>query len=182
MDIVTLNDDAAANRSLYVNPELWREMVKPRLKKIISIYKDAGCYLMFHCCGHVIDIIDDIIELGFDILNPIQASANNFNELIKKTAGKIALYGGINADTIMRSTPENIARMTYETLHTLGKDGGYIAFADQELPFPKANLAAVEQIVQEEGKYPLVRDPSWKVKGLKGELHTENISFMGGRA
>ncbi len=162
VDIATLHDDSASNLSLYINPDLWRKLVKPRLKRIVDVYKDGGCIVMFHCCGHVMQILDDIVEMGFDFLNPIQASANPFPELRARTQGKLALFGGINADSVVRKTPEEVANLTYDAIYDLGQQGNYVAFADQVLPFPDANLAAMEQVIDEIGTYPLAPRSKWR--------------------
>jgi len=161
IDIATLHDDAAGTTSLYTNPDTWRRLVKPRLKRIVDVYKNAGCFVLFHCCGHVMQILQDIIDIGFDVLNPIQVIANDLPELRSVTQGRLALFGGIDADAVMQGTPEKVAALTYDALYDLGENGDYIAFADQVLPFPAENLAAMEQVIAEIGLYPLGPREIW---------------------
>lgn len=101
-----------------------------------------------HCCGCIMEIIDDIIDLGIDILNPIQAKANDLPKLRQKTEDKVALYGGIDAHTVATGTPVQITEITRETLYLLAQNGGYIAAADQGLPFPQENIEAMRRAVR----------------------------------
>ncbi|MCL1887679.1 MAG: hypothetical protein FWF96_02265 [Kiritimatiellaeota bacterium] len=144
-DIVQFGDDAGTTKALMMRPALWRSMVKPRLKRLFDICKNAGSLVLFHCCGQVTDILDDIIEIGADILNPLQAGANDLRAVKQKAAGRLALYGGIDAHTVMTADAPTVARLTQTTLDILGRGGGYIAAPDQSLPFPAENLEAIKK-------------------------------------
>lgn len=153
IDIAHMGDDIGTTQSMLMSPEFWRELIKPRLKKIIDIYKAGGCFIYFHSCGRVMELLDDFIELGIDILNPLQASANNLPLIREKTRGKISLHGGINCDLIMRGNIAEIEQETKHILDILAEDGEYIADADQKLPFPEEHLKAVESTVRKFGAY-----------------------------
>jgi uroporphyrinogen decarboxylase len=156
-DMATLGDDAGTNLALMMRPELWRELIKPRMKRVYDVYKDAGCIAMLHCCGRIMEIVDDIIEIGIDVLNPIQASANDLEELRARTAGKLTLLGGIDCRVVATGTPEEVASLTEETIRILGSDGEYFAWPDQTLRFPEENLEALEATVRRVGRYPTGR-------------------------
>ncbi len=155
VDMATLGDDAGTNLALMIRPELWRELVKPRLKRVYDVYRDAGCIAMFHCCGCVMAILDDLIEIGIEVLNPIQASANDLDELRARTAGRLTLLGGIDCRVVATGTPEAVAHLTEETVRRLGKDGEYVAFPDQTLRFPEENMRALRESVKRVGGYPV---------------------------
>jgi len=146
-DIMQFGDDAGTTTALMMNPALWRKWIKPRLKKNFDICKNAGCIVVFHCCGRIEEILDDIIEIGVDVLNPLQAGANDLVAVKKKASGKLALYGGIDAHTVATAAPQTVAELTRQVLGILGEGGGYIAFPDQSLPFPPENVEAMKRVI-----------------------------------
>ncbi len=155
IDIAHMGDDIGTTKALFMRPAVWRMLIKPRLKRVIDVYKEGGCYIYLHSCGKIMDILDDLIDLGVDILNPLQADANDLEEIRKKTKGKMVLHGGISCDTIMRATVDEISLVTRKTMRMLGRNGAYIADADQGLPFPPEKIQAVEDTVHRYGIYPL---------------------------
>ncbi len=155
IDIAHMGDDIGTTKALFMRPEVWRKLIKPRLRRVIDVYKQGGCLIYLHSCGRIMDLVDDFIELGVDILNPLQADANDLAEIRRKTKGRMSLHGGISCDTIMRGSTEEIAAVTLATMRLLGAEGEYIADADQGLPFPPENIGAVEKTVRERGLYPL---------------------------
>jgi uroporphyrinogen decarboxylase len=150
-DIIHFGDDAGTTTALMINPVLWRNMIKPRLKKICDICKDAGCIVYMHCCGRIQDIIDDIIEIGVDILDPLQAGANDLSYIKSKARGRLTLYGGIDSHTVATADTHTVAELTRKVLRLLGDGGGYIAFTDNVLPFPAENIEAIRAVVSKEG-------------------------------
>jgi len=148
IDIVQFGDDAGTTKQLMMRPSLWRHLVRPRLKQVIDVYRNAGCLVLMHCCGCLTEIIEDIVDMGVDILNPIQAGANDLATLRRKTQGKVALYGGIDAHKVATGTPEQVSEITQKTLNILARNGGYIAAADQILPFPEENIEAIKETVR----------------------------------
>ena len=150
-DIILFGDDVATTKALMMAPALWRSMIKTRLKKIIDVCKDSGCIVAMHCCGCVEEIIDDIMEIGVDILNPIQAGANNQSFIKKKAKDKLTLYGGIDAHTVVTGDTDTVAELTRNALRVLGAGGGYIAYTDHDLPFPKENIETIKAVVRKEG-------------------------------
>jgi uroporphyrinogen decarboxylase len=152
-DMVYFGDDAGTTTALIMDPRLWRRMIKPRLAALMQKCRDAGAMVFMHCCGHIEDIVDDFVEMGVKIMNPVQASANDLKLIKDKTRGKIALMGGIDSDFIMRRSPGEVAELTRNTMRLLGEGGGYIAAPDQQLPFPEENIRAIKDTVASEGRY-----------------------------
>jgi len=151
-DIVYFGDDVGTTKALMIRPDLWRSMVKPRLAKLTRMCREAGCYTILHSCGKIEDIIDDVIEIGVDILNPVQATANDLVLLKSKARGKLTLYGGMDAGLLVQGTPNEVQCHASRTLRILGDGGGYIAGPDQLLPFSPNNIAALQETVRREGK------------------------------
>jgi uroporphyrinogen decarboxylase len=153
VDILHFGDDAGTTAALMMNPDIWRRLIKPRLKTIFDLCKKTNKFVYFHCCGNIMEIIDDIIEIGADILNPIQAGANNLEFIRAKTAGKVVLHGGIDTHTVYTADFKTIAELTEKSLALLAKEGDYIAYADQNLVFPSKNIEVMKKVVREKGIY-----------------------------
>jgi uroporphyrinogen decarboxylase len=151
-DLVYFGDDAGTTRALMINPALWRKMIKPRLAVLTGMCRDAGCFVILHSCGKAEDIIDDFIEIGVDIFNPVQASANDLALLKSKARGKLIFYGGMDSDLLVRGSPDEVADNAARVLRILGEGGGYVAYPDQSLPFPKKNIDALQNAVKKYGR------------------------------
>ena len=63
IDMIFVGDDYGTQRALMMAPDLWRELIKPELARVLSVYRDAGKWIKFHSCGHITEILDDLIEL-----------------------------------------------------------------------------------------------------------------------
>lgn len=117
------------------------------------MYRQQGVLIEFHSCGYIEPLIDTFIDLGVDILNPIQATANNLRKLRQATQGKMALAGAISTATIMAGPPEKIRSEVRETIQLLGAEGGYFCRPDQGMPFPADHLRAYEEALADYGTY-----------------------------
>lgn len=150
------SEDLGTQRSLMLHPDLWRELFKPGLARIIKVYKEAGKLFLLHSCGNISDIVGDLIEIGVDILNPVQAKAMCLRTLKERYGNQVCFYGGVDTQyTMTRGTPEEVEKETYETLKIFAPGGGYIASPDQMLRFPRANVESFVATVRRFGKYPL---------------------------
>ena len=123
-------DDFATQSSLFVSPDIFRKLIKPYFKERISYTKKftTAAYL-HHSCGSVYPIIDDLIDCGVDILNPIQPKAKNMqpDKLKKKYGDKIVFHGGIDTQDILPfGTRESIEQAVKETIESMNINGGYI--------------------------------------------------------
>ena len=108
---------------------MWRTFIKPRYNKLISHIKAHGLKYCHHTCGGVKPIIPDLIEIGVDVLNPIQPLAVGMEpEAIAEEFGKaITFYGGIDEQrTLPKGSRDDVIKEVKDRLATLGKYGGYI--------------------------------------------------------
>ena len=155
VDFAFLGDDHGTQLGVYMNPELFRKYFKPRYEKLIKLYKSNGCLIQFHSCGNILDLVPDFMDLGIDILNPIQATALDLPTLRRLTEGKMALQGGVSTATVLDGPLELIRTEVRERIQCLGKNGGYICGPDQGFPFPQDHLRCLEDSVDIYGAYPL---------------------------
>ncbi|HHV61394.1 MAG TPA: hypothetical protein GXX51_01970 [Firmicutes bacterium] len=151
VDCGRTGDDWGSQLGMMFSPDLWRELIKPRLKKVWDVYHDAGLPVIHHSCGDIRPIIPDLIELGLDVLHPVQAIMPR-KELKRDFGARLILYGGIDTQhTIPFGTPEDVRRETIECIDILGAGGGYIVGLGHTLTSetPLANVSALIGAVRE---------------------------------
>jgi uroporphyrinogen decarboxylase len=149
LDWLWLGDDGAGQQSMLMSPHTWRDMVKPFLKLNADVGKKHGLYVAFHSCGAIRPIVEDLIEIGVDVLNPIQCNCPGMNSLeLKREFGKeLAFMGGVDTQGILpNGTASQVRQATavlLEGMTTLG--GGYIFAASHTIPpeTPDDNIFAM---------------------------------------
>jgi len=110
-----------------MSPDHWREFIKPRLATLFARVKAEGLFTFLHSCGNVSEIIPDLIEIGLDVLHPIQPEAVDIALLKAEYGDKLAFYGGISTQrTLPHGTPEEVAAAVRQTVDVMSKGGGYI--------------------------------------------------------
>jgi len=142
-----------------VNPKLLRQHLFPWYKEMNRIAHEKGRLVVYHSDGNIQDVIEDIIECGFDGLNPIEPKAMNINELKKKFGSRISLIGNIDLGyTLTRGTPEEVRAEVWQRIHDLAPGGGYAVASSNSVPeyVPLANSNAMREATFDYGKYPIL--------------------------
>jgi len=144
-------DDLGTQISGLFSLKMFREMIKPYMKEVFSVYKDAGLKVCLHCCGYIMDYIPDLIEIGLDMLEPIQ-TCNDIATLKREYGKDLIFWGGVETQKLPFLTPEGVKEMTKNVIHTLGKGGGLIIGPSQHVTcdVPIANIKAMVETVMEE--------------------------------
>lgn len=152
-DCVVTMDDYGMQDRLVVSPAMWRTFFKPRLKQLIDLYKaEVGEHVIFehHSCGHVMPILEDLIEIGVNILNPIQSACNDLAEMRRRTSKRLVLAGGICGQHVLPfGSVDDVRQEVFAKLDLLWEGGGYVPFAEKTIGIPKANLDMVHTAVAE---------------------------------
>lgn len=123
------NDDVASQRGLYISPGMWRRHIKPRVARFCDLARCHGAKLRYHCCGSCREIIEDLIEIGVDILNPVQPLAAGMDpfELKRLFGERITFDGGIDIQQLLpKASPREVRAHTRRMIDEVGKSGGYI--------------------------------------------------------
>lgn len=145
-DGIAVSDDYGVQRSLIISPDDWRALVKPRLARIYGLGKAHGKVVFHHSCGHIVPIIPDMIDIGLDILHPIQPEAMDIH-LLKREFGKALTFsGGLRTqDLLPTATPEEVRAEVRMLKRTMGAGGGYILEAGITIQddVPTENLVAL---------------------------------------
>lgn len=156
VEIVSLSDDLGTQQGLLLSPSIIDEFLVPEYRRLFDFYKRRGVLVNFHSCGHVEPLIGRFLELGVDILNPIQASANDLEALRAATQGRIALQGGVSSALVVSGPTGAIRDEVQRRIRQLGRHGGYFCRPDQGMPWPDDHIRALEDSVDEFGRYPVV--------------------------
>ena len=131
VDIVVELDDLGTQGGPFIDPEMLRKKIKPYYKKLYDyIHKVVKAKVFMHSCGSVVKFIPDFIDVGVDILNPVQISAEGMDPAyLKKEFGKDIVFwgGGIDTQIVLPSgTKQQIRDMVKRNMEIFGKDGGYV--------------------------------------------------------
>ena len=148
-------DDLGTQTGPMISLQTFQKVFKPRMARLFSVYKDAGLPVFFHSCGNITEFIPDLIEIGLDVLEPVQP-VMDFKYLKREFGRDLTFWGGIDTQKILHDgTPEQVKKMASDTIRTLGRGGGYIIATAQEImkDVPLENVEAlVETIVSEREK------------------------------
>lgn len=158
VEFVDFGDDLGTQCSLILSPKIIHEFLVPEYKRLFAFYKQRNILIGFHSCGHIEPVLETFIDLGVDVLNPIQATANHLEQIIKTTKGRMALEGGVSTGIIMDGPVQRIKDEVRKAISILGRDGGYFCSPDQSMPFPEENILAFYEAVEEYGRYPICSD------------------------
>lgn len=128
IDVLEISDDWGANDALMFSPKDWWELVYPAEKKLIAAARERNVPVCLHSDGYVYDVLPGIIEMGADILHPVQASAGMDQAQVKREFGdRICIYGGLDVSrTLPHGTEEEIVAEVQEKMRVLKPNGGYI--------------------------------------------------------
>lgn len=130
VDVVCQGDDLAMQESPIISKEIYRKHIKIYHKKLYDFIRTkTDAKIFHHCCGSAYDLIPELIDVGVEILNPIQTSAKNMEpERLKKEFGRdLSFWGGIDTQKILPyGIPQEVEDEVKRVIEVLGKDGGYI--------------------------------------------------------
>ena len=154
IDIVWSASDVGMQTAMLMSPDLWRKYVRPWHSEFVTPYKKMGLKSRYHTDGAVTPIIDDLIEMGVDLLDPIQPKATGMDaeNLAAKFGGRIAFYGGVDTQELLPfGSPEAVEADVVRLIRVLGSNGGYIAAASNAVQpdVPIENILALYRTARE---------------------------------
>ena len=149
LDVFCLCGDLGTQQSLLISPEMFRTHLKPFYKDIIGTARNyTKAKLFYHSCGNIIDLLEDFIECGIDIINPVQVSAVGMNpHLMKKRYGdKIVFWGGIDSqDVLPNGSEQDVREEVRLRIEQMSENGGYVVAPVHNIQYdvPPQNIAAL---------------------------------------
>ena len=148
-DIIAFHDDWGNNQNMFFSMDMWREFIKPYIKKVIDCTHELGMIFEMHSCGYIKPTVGELVEMGVDSIQPLQY-CNDVPELKEKYGKQILLSGGFNTQGVLEqpgATEEEIRAEVRRTIDELAPEGGYCAL----VPIINRNVAAI--VIDEVAKY-----------------------------
>jgi len=152
VDMISIDGDLGMQNSLMMSPSVWRRFDKERLRKLISRLKgiNPGLKMYMHTDGDVREIIDDLIEVGIDILNPIQPECMNPVEIKREYGDRLVLHGAVSLQrTLPFGSPEDVKEEVRYLIKNCNIDGGFVLGPSNVLfkEIPPENIIAMYKAV-----------------------------------
>jgi uroporphyrinogen decarboxylase len=153
-------DDMTGQSGPMISPEIYRKLIKPKQRRILeAVRRKTDAKIFFHNCGASREFLPDLIEIGVDILNPVQVSAKGMDTAaLKKDFGRDLTFWGGGCDTqyvLPRGTPEQVREEVKRRIHDLAPGGGFVfaAVHNIQAEVPPENIMAMVETLHREGAY-----------------------------
>jgi len=159
--VVAVSDDLGDQNGPVMSPKLYREMIKPIHKKLWGFIKEkTHAYLFLHSCGSLYQLIPDLIELGVDILNPVQVAARDMDtqRLKKEFGAHLTFWGGVDTQKVMPyGTPDEVEEEVKRRIKDLAPGGGYVLTAVHNIQagVRPENICRMYEAAKKYGVYPI---------------------------
>jgi uroporphyrinogen decarboxylase len=162
IDVLLMGDDLGSQQAPLISPAMYRKLVKPHHARLAALIKSKSKAKIFcHSDGNVYPLIGDLIDVGIDILNPVQVSAKDMGDTarLKRDFGKrLSFSGGVDTGWVLpHGTPAEVRQEVRRRIRDLGPGGGYILSAVHciQPDVPAENVCAMFDEARLAGRYPL---------------------------
>ena len=151
LDMLYFYDDVATQQSLLLSAEMWRRVIRPRHARLIELARGRGLSVMYHSDGAIAPLLPDLIAMGVDVINPVQADAAGMDPAaLKESFGdKLSFHGGIDiVRTLPRGTAADVEAEVAARRRVLGAGGGYVMASCHHIQAgtPLANVLAMYRL------------------------------------
>ena len=163
---IFFSDDWGMQDRLMISPKLWREIFKPRYKHLIDKCHNFNMHAFMHCCGAITEIIPDFIEIGLDVLHPIQPHTMDEEYIVKEYGNYISFFGGIDVQYLLpQGTVEEVKEGIREVIETFDRaEGGFLA-APANTIMPETPIENIEAMCSALKEYGKNKKLSWILRG-----------------
>jgi uroporphyrinogen decarboxylase len=156
VDGIRFSDDWGGQRGLLMSPEMWREFLKPRLKRMYAQAHEQGYDVFIHSCGDISRILDDLTDIGVDVFNPLQPEVMDVEETIHRFSHRLSFNGGVSIQrTLPFESPDGVRREVEHRLELARRYGGFIPAPSHDMPYdvPFENIVSmVDTFKSQSGK------------------------------
>ncbi len=152
IDGVLLGSDWGTQVDLIMSPATWEELIRPGEEREYDLIRGFGKHIWIHSCGNVVKIIPALIEMGVDVLNPIQPEVMDLDGLKRDFGDHLTFWGGISTQrTLPYGTPDEVRAESRQVRAVLGQSGGFVFAPAQEIQgdVPAANIVALVETARE---------------------------------
>jgi uroporphyrinogen decarboxylase len=162
IDGVLLGSDWGSQRSLLMSPDIWDEMIRPGEQREYDLIHSYGKDVWIHSCGKIDVLIPRLIEMGVDVLNPVQPECMDIRALKEEYGDRLTFWGGISTQyTLPFGTPEEVKAEARKVRDMMSRNGGYILSPAQDIQgdVPFENIMALLEVAREKLSRPSTLDP-----------------------
>jgi len=161
INAIRASDDLATQQGLLISPRTYRKFLKPVHKEYFDFIRSrTEARIFFHSCGNITELMDDLVEIGVDIINPVQVSAMGDTAALKtRFGGRVVFWGGVDTQRVLpRGTEEDVVLEVRRRIRDLGPGGGFVLAAVHNIQpdVPPGNVIAMAEATRRFGTYPLV--------------------------
>lgn len=147
-DVIWLSSDVASQDNVFLGPDVYHRTVAWRMRELYTAAREVNPDILcaYHCCGNVLPIMDDILDFGIHILNPLQPESLDFPSFKQAYGDQLVLWGGISVQHVLpHGTPEEVRQAVRDAVNVLGEGGGYVVSPCNEVTedIPWENLEAL---------------------------------------
>lgn len=164
IDVLVMGDDLGSQHAPLISPQMYRQLVKPHHAELIAAIKSrTQAKVFYHSDGNIYPLMNDLIELGVDLLNPVQVSARDMGDtarLKREFGDRLSFCGAIDTQSVLPfGTPADVRQEVRRRIRDLGPGGGYILAAVHciQPDVPPENVCALFEEALKAGRYPLAR-------------------------
>ena len=150
-----MTDDWGSQNGLMISPDLWRSLFKPYYARVFAEIHRLGMDAIFHSCGNVTPIVGDLIDIGLDMLDPVQPGAMDIAQIAREFGGKAAFCGAVDVQNLLVSgSPQQVKDVVRRVVETLGRPfGGALLLGPANVmtpDIPFENLVALFEAAHEQ--------------------------------
>ncbi len=160
LDMIILADDLGTQNSLLISPRAYRTLLKPLHAELFDLVRQRSrAHVFFHSDGDVFPLLDDLVEIGVQVLNPIQTTAGrmaNLEELKRRYGNQLVFCGAMDTQRVLPlGTPQEVRAEVRRVIDLLGAGGGYLLASVHTIPneTPPENILAMVDAALEFGQY-----------------------------
>ena len=157
-NVVALEGDLAFNTNTLISPDQYRRFLKPFHKEIVDLAHERGMKIIKHSDGNLWPILEDMLDVGFDGMHPIQPQSMDIKEVKESLAGRAAVVGNIDCSFLLPfGTEQEVEQTVKETIQAVAPGGGYIISSSNSIhPGVKPeNYIAMIRVTKKYGTYPI---------------------------
>jgi uroporphyrinogen decarboxylase len=128
VDIVTLSDDWGSNKTMLFSPKMWRKMIGPYAARVVKHAHERGVFVNLHSDGYIMQIMDDLVDVGYNMLHPLQESSGMDPQLVKDQYGdKFVIYGSLDVvDGLLAYEGDALTEYITKRFEIYAPGGGFI--------------------------------------------------------
>ena len=160
IQVLRTGDDLATQSGALISPQACRTILRPVYKEYFDFIKSkTEAKIFFHSCGNTVDLLDDLIDIGVDIINPVQVSAMGDTSALKTRFGdRVVFWGAIDTQHVLpHGSTQEVENEVRQRIHDLGPGGGFVLAPVHNIQpdVPPENIMAMAEATRKFGTYPL---------------------------